>query len=572
MELHQLEEGVVVGCNGDSFFLAVSASGRYIRLPNQTERPDDHDIDSWLATLEPHILAELSERRYIRKGSRIEVQNSHTANLGLVELLLSGQWSGHEKTPLFIDCADAVLCFPNGVEAEHLKDLVRLVASGARPLPRRVALSRSILSESRLIWGERCPQSLRTAALEAMNRDEPSLITSDAINKLGVPGTRSHPAQAIETYRVHLGPEVELWIAKAEVAGANLALPESDYGRLAWGCHPTEDGARLRAASEAVERFASGNIRKQDLLLASMASLDGRAIDPRSITGHSDAQIMRHPNLRKFSETDERYWVQGRMSDGERVWVLADLIYYPFSAAGGVHSQASSSGVAAGPTIDFADSNALREVCERDAVMRWWYGFTKPRRIDDAFSSQFSRSVRELFNRRNIDIRVFDISSEIAAVVMAVATGDDFTVLTASCGAPIAAIQRSLEEAVVFLTSGERIGQADRPQLMRPEQVRTPLDHVNYYANPIHQNSLKDRLQDTEVCAVHQCLDLIPDSHNFPAVFVDLHTTSASSLHVSRCIVPGMIPLTFGWDADPIGLEELSSLCGYDPLAPHPFG
>lgn len=470
---------------------------------------------------------------------------------------------------MMVSCADCVICFPERARGERLRDACRLIASGTRPLPRRIALAHSATLRERRIWNDRAPAWLLNQAIDQMAKGRTCVVTANGINELGAPDSRSHPAQLTRVESFELSPSSHFWVAHSEVAGANLAAPEADYGRLAWGSHPSRDQARIRAEGEAVERFASGNIRSSDLTHESMTQLSGKVIDPRTVTNYRDCQIERSSSLRKFQSSDLRYWVRGRGSAGDPTWVLADLVYYPFAARGGVHCHTSSSGVAAGPTRSFADRNALRECCERDAVMRWWYGISNAYRIIDAFQSPFARAAHDFLRRQRISINVYDISTTLGTVIMAAAFGKGTTVITASCSIPVKAVERALEEVVVNVSTNDPT--ASDLEAIRPSEVQSPLDHLRYYSQPVEQAHLSELLSGTRSRSMAEVIAKIPEPCDHEIVFVDLPTTTMSQLYVSRCIFPGLIPLAFGWDSDPLGLEELAHL-NDGPLQPHPFG
>jgi len=67
---------------------------------------------------------------------------------------------------------------------------------------------------------------------------------------------------------------------------------------------------------------------------------------------------------------------------------------------------------------------------------------------------------------------------------------------------------------------------------------------------------------------------------------VDLSCAASAPLHVVRALVPGTIPISFGWDREPLGLPLLArtrttpdgrrigaelDLDTSGPLMPHPF-
>jgi ribosomal protein S12 methylthiotransferase accessory factor len=43
-------------------------------------------------------------------------------------------------------------------------------------------------------------------------------------------------------------------------------------------------------------------------------------------------------------------------------------------------------------------------------------------------------------------------------------------------------------------------------------------------------------------------------------------------LHVARAIVPGLVPVSFGYDTEPLGMKRLAGAHVRRPLFPHPLG
>ena len=71
-----------------------------------------------------------------------------------------------------------------------------------------------------------------------------------------------------------------------------------------------------------------------------------------------------------------------------------------------------------------------------------------------------------------------------------------------------------------------------------------------------------------------------------PPVLVELTSPRTAPFHVARALVPGIVPLPFGWDREPLGMERLAEpkrtldgrrlgktldLEGSRPILPHPF-
>ncbi|MEM9553516.1 MAG: YcaO-like family protein [Acidobacteriota bacterium] len=151
-------------------------------------------------------------------------------------------------------------------------------------------------------------------------------------------------------------------------------------GGFAWD---SAAAARAAAAGEAIERYC-GNLVPRTLRRASFAGLETvgeSAVDPVSLALFSDAQYAQpgFPFVR-FSRRLPVLWARGRgMLDGRSVWVPASLVWVTF--AGGRPTRAEPkvhatpyAGVAAGPDRAWAETAALLELVERDALATAWQG------------------------------------------------------------------------------------------------------------------------------------------------------------------------------------------------------
>lgn len=126
---------------------------------------------------------------------------------------------------------------------------------------------------------------------------------------------------------------------------------------------------------------------------------------------------------------------------------------------------------------------------------------------------------------------------------------------------------------------------------LEPADVQGPVDHHHFYQQPdrvrhaaflFGSPELID-LEDVPTFAgpLHGRLSTVGE----PLV-VDLSSSRTRPLRVVRAIVPELIPMSFGWDLEPLGMARLSSPkvaagdrllgrsldpAGGGPILPHPF-
>jgi ribosomal protein S12 methylthiotransferase accessory factor len=128
--------------------------------------------------------------------------------------------------------------------------------------------------------------------------------------------------------------------------------------------------ARVRVVAECVERYCPSFIPR-GLRVARSSELEGEVF--------AGAETRKHERERPDEPLS---WMQAkRLGSGRAVWLPAGHVLLPFTADRIPRVQ-SSSGLAAGRTLDEAIQGALQELEERDGFMRAWYGQLPPGRCE----------------------------------------------------------------------------------------------------------------------------------------------------------------------------------------------
>ncbi|WP_203338338.1 YcaO-like family protein [Nocardioides limicola] len=147
--------------------------------------------------------------------------------------------------------------------------------------------------------------------------------------------------------------------------------------------------ATMSALGEAVERYC-GNFVPADLRRASwreLATEGTPALDPATLRLHSEEQY-RTPGFpcQPFTRDVSVCWVPGSdLVTGAETLVPASLVYvnYLYGPRAGepVTNFVAYAGLAAGPDRAWAETSALEEIIERDAVELWWDSGAPARRV-----------------------------------------------------------------------------------------------------------------------------------------------------------------------------------------------
>lgn len=353
--------------------------------------------------------------------------------------------------------------------------------------------------------------------------------------------------------------------------------------------------AYTKAISEAKEWAACGCIPKT-LIQARFTDLND-AIDPRGVIQFHPAQYrMKWFPFKPFEEQSEHEWTTGcDEKTGSAVQILADLAYFPYFPKTPYHAYANSSGVAAHPDRAKAVEISTLELVERDSFMSVYLTrVDMPSVLEQTLPESIRRRIREL---RKVGFRVMikDHSLDLAPVVTVIAQSEELECTTcASCANFDAelAIDHALMEVEAFVLSRLERGRAER---LKPTMVEMPVDHGNLYdqkryfrrADFLIQSRKKIACQNIGNRATRSWQDLLErfSEKGWRHLTIPMHLSDKyggnDGLHIIRSIVPGMIPMTFGYRQEPAGMERIYTIArefgngriSYGDLTkfPHPF-
>ena len=407
------------------------------------------------------------------------------------------------------------------------------------------------------------------------------------------------------------------WPSRSTRHVAVLRLKGSDLPPT-WGSDSDPQTAYVKAIAELAERQTLRHAR--GLVWGTMLSVP-HALDPTRCMAFS-ARQHRRPGfgLSTFAPTQAHWWVAGeRLLDAQPVMVLAQLVFSsdclpsgpvtPMGHEGQVlphqHSvrvaEATSSGCAAGLTRHDARWRALLELVERDAFMRHWLTQTAGLSIGahTLGREQWDRIAALQLQGCRVHVQRLDSAWSHVVLVAAQHGRQHFT--TVGCAAhpdlkcAIDAALSELEPRVQTWLSGYK------GTTRTPRAVRTAQDHFDLYGSPRWYRAADAVLFGrgahcfavSAVEAAQPCASVrMPDSlleltramtqAGLSPCAIDLTPGEAPvlqgrhHLHVARVIVPGLLPLNFGWGTEPLGMlttntGEVAQAAAAVPRVPHPF-
>ena len=353
--------------------------------------------------------------------------------------------------------------------------------------------------------------------------------------------------------------------------------------------------ARIKAIAEAKEWAACSGI-PNTLIRARFSDLK-TAIDPESIIKFHSAQY----RLKKFpfkplSKKAEYEWTEGYDElTNSLVHILADLVYFPYFPRTPYYAYANSSGVAAHPDRQKAVEISVLELIERDSFMIAYFArLNFPTVREQTLPLEIKKRIREL-RKSGFKVWVKDHSIDLAPVVSILAQSEKDTYTTcASCASFDVgyAVDHALMEVEASVLARLQNGSEKH---IAPYEVAMPLDHGRIYGQKkyfhradflIHgQDSIafqdvgknvaqswqkllvRFRAKEWRIFAIPLCL---PDKYG-----------GNGDLHIVRSIVPGLVPMTFGYRQEPAGMMRIYTIAeifgnrqlSYRELTrfPHPF-
>lgn len=344
-----------------------------------------------------------------------------------------------------------------------------------------------------------------------------------------------------------------------------------------WAGAADEDplAAEVKAIMEALERYASGIIPREQLVKTTSRKLKEQAINPRRVVAYVKTQYRGGLPFAPFSRDREYYWKSvSVLPGGEEKYLPVECLYYPVDheLTPNLYTAASSSGVAAGTSFEDALLRGLYEAIERDAFMLVWLNRMRMPRIDSRTLPQGQQNRIALLESLGYEVYLADITLDLAPVVLAIAVSRTLKpalVLGAASGPLEQVVGKALGEVEYQLYWTLR--HPNHVQTLKdPKQVKDVLDHAALYASQEHLSQAeflwkgetrplkKSDSYDGDCWSVVDTLT----RQGIEMVALDLTPQSFKKMGiwVVRAIPLGLIPISFGYGMEPLGMSRLATL------------
>lgn len=379
----------------------------------------------------------------------------------------------------------------------------------------------------------------------------------------------------------------------APVSGKFLMKNGTDFYDVWWGGHTTNfRTSKYVGQLEGLERYCGHWARSREIAVVdSYKNLGTEALDPRTCGLYQPALYEENPHFQRFSEDRKLSWIWGYSLGGKRpILVPEPLVYYGgrTTKKDGPFVYDNSNGCAIGSCLEEAIFYGLLELIERDNFLLCWYAKLAPPRIDP-WSSRNPSTLRLLdrIERLGYDAHFLDtrLDTEIPTITAVLVNRKDEIgklVLAAGVGLdPEDAIRSALCEVSAYVASISWRVQKRLEEMREAAKDFTKIllldQHPLLHALPemaehsafLLQNPLLRSVEDTyeSYRAAHApnadllddlryCLDVI-FKLGMDVIVVDQTSPEVEEvgLKVARVIVPGLLPIDFGW-----GMQRVYSL------------
>jgi len=353
--------------------------------------------------------------------------------------------------------------------------------------------------------------------------------------------------------------------------------------------------AQIKAYAEAREWAACSCVPKK-LVQSPFKDLDN-AVDPRTVIKFDEAQYRSKSfPFSPFNDKVSYQWTSG--SDEQTrsvVSVLADHVYFPHHPKTPRYVSANSSGVAAHPDREHAVRSGTLELIERDAFMLAYMAkLSFPTISYVSLPAGIQRRVNNL-KKNSIRIWVKDFSLDLAPVIFIFAQSEKLA-YTICAGCSMFSVETAIDHALSEIESSVLYRLANGP--MQPiglSKIQSPNDHGSLYeqrrffrkADFLAHGSSRISFQEVGQTTMVSWNDLMDRflQKKLRLITVPLQLDKKfggnDGLHIVRSIVPGLIPISFGYREEPMGMQRLRdvaeeikgvSISYRDiPKFPHPY-
>lgn len=402
------------------------------------------------------------------------------------------------------------------------------------------------------------------------------------------------------------------------VGSADLArVTDIQNASKAGGGGEKLETALAATIGEMVERYCMYWFDRKNMVKGAYRDLADDALSPHTLRLYSEQQVRDKPpnvDLEYFTDDTPINWVWAySLTRSRSVLVPASFVYMGYDAVDGelVVGRNTSTGLAAGATLEEAVLSGLMEVIERDAFAISWLRrrVSAAIDIDDAMLAANLRT-RFRTDHASVDLRFYDITLDIRTpcVFGVLRRPSEFGPVLC-----VASVARTCPREAILKCARE-IGQGIpylrylRDQLVdwepaadyrdvrtfdhhymlyskRPELIERNLTFCDKVTEEIRLSALPDISTGRPVGDINRLIAMLAElGHEVIALDITTPDVREVGLHVVRVLVPGLVPLHGNHNFPYLGVDRLYNVPkklqwaerGWDPESginpdPHPF-
>jgi ribosomal protein S12 methylthiotransferase accessory factor len=370
-----------------------------------------------------------------------------------------------------------------------------------------------------------------------------------------------------------------LFIARASPPSRGEHAPET----VAWGRSYDAADALRKAIGELAERLA---LRAPATMVEAKATDLGGHADPLALVQYSRRQYADGSlKVKRFDLHDVHWWTEGReWFSGSRVWLPADCVFGRTTLRRQSQSPSlmrpTSSGCASDVCEEAAIERAAYEVIERDALARHWLAQEPAHCIESLSLPARIRHRMEFLGALGCETFVMSMTMGLGPSILVLIRNLHlgFTCAGSASGPDAgASVERAFIEAEFAAIT--RCKGVTAPKI-RPREAALPEDHANLYAQRAYFRRADALIGDAEK-AIDFARMQWPSSirerltDERPLYWLELPSgesprqLNGERIKTVRVLIPGCIPLAFGYDALPQGM--VSHAVSARARFPHPL-
>ncbi len=300
--------------------------------------------------------------------------------------------------------------------------------------------------------------------------------------------------------------------------------------------------------------------------------------------------------FKKFSKDSVYGWIKAiSLVNNREIYILADHVLFPYN---GDYTNSTSSGSAAHSIKNNLIDHSIYELIERDAFMIFWLNrLCLPNIRINTIPNDLKKRVNNI-TTLGYDVSIKSIGLDIHPVIFVAVRDSSGVYMTsgiASGSNPFQVLDSALSEVEVALLHVLNL-EKKKTSLLVPENVISLIDHESLHQQPSFKAETDFLFREFDIINFSDFVNLFfgknilikLENLGFDILEVDASDWEIDILlpefrYVSRCIVPGLVPLSYGFGNEPLGMDRVynvpkrMNLKRFDlvegelNLFPHPF-